>query len=101
MRKLLAFLHTSFCDATGRPDAKLLTVFAVALAVVAVYPVGWITGKWPPEYIHSPTLLFLAAGLGIDAYTTAAKIKADAPQPPAAQVQVDNVENVNATPNAS
>lgn len=72
------FLKHSFCDATGRPDGKLLTIAAVALAVVATYPVGWLTGKWPPEYIHTPTLLFLAAGLGIDAYVTRAKIKAEA-----------------------
>lgn len=96
MKKLLSFLHTSFCDATGRPDAKLLTVFAIATCVIAVFPIGWVTGKWVPEYIYSPTLLFLAAGLGIDAFVTARKITADAPPALPTQVKVDNAENVNA-----
>jgi len=76
--KLTEFLKKTFCDATGQPDGKLLTIAAVALVVVSTFPVGWIFKVWPPEYIWSPTLLFLAAGLGIDAYVTHAKIKAEA-----------------------
>jgi hypothetical protein len=78
MKRLTIFLHHSFCDARGVPDGKLLTLAAVALVVVATYPVGWSTGVWPPEYIHAPTLLFLAAGLGLDAYVTRAQIRATA-----------------------
>jgi hypothetical protein len=78
MKRLTMFLHQSFCDARGVPDGKLLTLAAVALVVVATYPVGWCTGTWPPEYIHAPTLLFLAAGLGLDAYVTRAQIRATA-----------------------
>jgi len=75
---LTDFFKKSFCDATGTPDGKLLTIAAVALIVVATFPVGCFFKIWPPEYIWSPTLLFLAAGLGIDAYVTHAKIKAEA-----------------------
>lgn len=78
MQKLLTFLRHSFSDARGLPDGKLLTIAAVATVVVLTYPVGWLWHVWPPEYIHSPTLLFLAAGLGIDAYVTHAQIKAQA-----------------------
>ncbi|MVN78911.1 hypothetical protein GO988_21490 [Hymenobacter sp. HMF4947] len=95
--QLAEFIRKSFFDATGQPDGKLLTIAAVACVVVATYPVGWIFKVWPPEYIHSPTLLFLAAGLGIDAYVTRAKIQADAPPPPpppAPQVEVENAENI-------
>lgn len=94
MHQLLDFLHASFTDATKRPDGKLLTIAAVALIVVATFPVGWVFHVWPPEYIWTPTLLFLAAGLGIDAYVTRAKIQAEAPPAPPA-VQVENVEEVN------
>lgn len=87
------FLRISFCDATGRPDAKLLTVFAVAVCVVTVYPVGWLTGRWVPEYIYSPSLLFLAAGLGIDAFVTSRKIQAEAGPSPV----VENAQNVTVT----
>jgi len=107
MSKLLDFLHASFTDATRRPDGKLLTIAAVAVIVVATYPVGWVFQRWPPEYIFSPTLLFLAAGLGIDAYVTHTAIKARAdveqaqatgqpvpPDPaPAADVQVTTTIN--------
>jgi hypothetical protein len=96
--KLTDFLKKTFCDATGAPDGKLLTIAAVALVVVATYPVGWIFKVWPPEYIHTPTLLFLAAGLGIDAYVTRAKIQAEAPPAPPASVSVGNVENVTLPP---
>ena len=78
MKRLFSFLQHSFCDARGVPDGKLLTLGAVALVVVLTYPVGWVWHVWPPEYIHAPTLLFLAAGLGIDAYVTHAQIRADA-----------------------
>lgn len=78
MKKLFCFLRHSFSDARGVPDGKLLTIAAVALVVVLTYPIGWLSGVWPPEYIHSPTLLFLAAGLGIDAYVTHAQIRAAA-----------------------
>ena len=78
MKRLLSFLHHSFCDARGVPDGKMLTLGAVALVVVLTYPVGWLCHVWPPEYIHAPTLLFLAAGLGIDAYVTRAQIRAEA-----------------------
>ena len=89
------FLKKSFLDARGEPDGKLLTIAAVACVVVLTYPIGWIFKVWPPEYIHSPTLLFLAAGLGIDAYVTKAKIQADAPPAPAPQLEVAAAENVN------
>jgi hypothetical protein len=75
---LTEFFKKTFCDATGQPDGKLLTIAGVALIVICAFPVGWIFQRWPPEYIWSPTLLFLAAGLGIDAYVTHAKIRADA-----------------------
>jgi hypothetical protein len=78
MKRLVNFLHHTLCDARGVPDGKLLTLAAVALVVVATYPVGWCCGVWPPEYIHAPTLLFLAAGLGLDAYVTRAQIRATA-----------------------
>ena len=78
MKKLFSFLAHSFSDARGEPDGKLLTVAAVAFVVVLTYPVGWIWHVWPPEYIHSPMLLFLAAGLGLDAYVTHTKIRAEA-----------------------
>lgn len=83
---LRRFLRHSFSDARGCPDGKLLTIAAVAAMVVLTYPIGWIWQVWPPEYIHSSTLLFLAAGLGIDAYVTRTKIKAEqaCPEPPAA-----------------
>jgi hypothetical protein len=77
MKRLLAFLRHSFSDARGVPDGKLLTLAAVATVAVLTYPVGWCCQVWPPEYIYSPTLLFLAAGLGIDAYVTRAQIRAD------------------------
>lgn len=78
MKRLFTFLHHSFCDARGVPDGKMLTLGAVALVVVLTYPVGWVWHVWPPEYIHAPTLLFLAAGLGIDAYVTHTQIRAAA-----------------------
>jgi hypothetical protein len=96
--KVSEFFKKSFFDATGTPDGKLLTIAAVAAVVVLTYPVGWIFHVWPPEYIHTPTLLFLAAGLGIDAYVTRAKIQADAPPTPPATVEVSNVENVTIPP---
>ena len=92
------FLRKTFCDATGTPDGKLLTIAGVAGIVMATFPVGWIFKIWPPEYIWSPTLLFLAAGLGIDAYVTRAKIQADAPPAPPPTVEVSNVENVTLPP---
>jgi len=96
--KLPDFLKRTFCDATGTPDGKLLTIAGVAVIVMATFPIGWIFRIWPPEYIWNPTLLFLAAGLGIDAYVTRAKIQADAPPPPPASVEVSNVENVTLPP---
>jgi len=75
--RILRFLRHSFSDVRGAPDGKLLTIAAVACVVVATYPVGWLWHVWPPEYIFSPTLLFLAAGLGVDAYVTHSQIKAD------------------------
>lgn len=78
MNRLSSFLRHSFSDARGVPDGKLLTLAAVATVVVLTYPVGWLWQVWPPEYVHAPTLLFLAAGLGIDAYVTGAKIRAEA-----------------------
>lgn len=77
LKRFLQFLRRSFSDVRGAPDGKLLTIAAVATVVVATYPVGWIWHVWPPEYVFSPTLLFLAAGLGIDAYVTHSQIKAD------------------------
>jgi len=77
LKRILQFLRRSFSDVRGAPDGKLLTIAAVATVVVATYPVGWIWHVWPPEYVFSPTLLFLAAGLGIDAYVTHSQIKAD------------------------
>jgi hypothetical protein len=96
--KLIDFLKKTFCDATGTPDGKLLTIAGVAVIVMVTFPVGWIFHVWPPEYIWTPTLLFLAAGLGIDAYVTRAKIQADAPPVPPASVEVSNVENVTLPP---
>lgn len=93
--KLTEFFKRTFCDATGTPDGKLVTIAGVAAIVMAAFPIGWIWGRWPPEYIWSPTLLFLAAGLGIDAYVTRAKIQADAPPAPASEVTVENAKNVN------
>jgi len=78
IKKFFQFLLRSFSDVRGAPDGKLLTIAAVATVVVATYPVGWIWHVWPPEYVFSPSLLFLAAGLGIDAYVTHTQIKADA-----------------------
>lgn len=105
--RFLHFLRHSFSDVRGAPDGKLLTIAAVATVVVATYPVGWIWHVWPPEYVFSPSLLFLAAGLGIDAYVTHTKIKADAdvaqatatgqpvggaaPAPAAPEVQVNTI----------
>jgi hypothetical protein len=77
VKRFLQFLLRSFSDVRGAPDGKLLTIAAVATVVVATYPVGWLWHVWPPEYIFGPTLLFLAAGLGIDAYVTHSQIKAD------------------------
>lgn len=77
INRFLQFLRRSFSDVRGAPDGKLLTIAAVATVVVATYPVGWLWHVWPPEYVFSPTLLFLAAGLGIDAYVTHSQIKAD------------------------
>jgi hypothetical protein len=78
IKKLFQFILRSFSDVRGVPDGKLLTIAAVATVVVATYPVGWIWHVWPPEYVFSPSLLFLAAGLGIDAYVTHTQIRADA-----------------------
>jgi hypothetical protein len=78
IKKIFQFLLRSFSDVRGAPDGKLLTIAAVATVVVATYPVGWIWHVWPPEYVFSPSLLFLAAGLGIDAYVTHTQIKAEA-----------------------
>ena len=72
------FIAHSFTDVRGAPDGKLLTIAAVATVVVATYPVGWVWHVWPPEYVFAPSLLFLAAGLGIDAYVTHAQIRAEA-----------------------
>ncbi|MDJ0367375.1 hypothetical protein QMK33_19680 [Hymenobacter sp. H14-R3] len=93
--RLSDFFKSTFCDATGTPDGKLLTIAGVAAIVVAAFPIGWVWGRWPPEYIWSPTLLFLAAGLGIDAFVTKAKILADRPPAPAAEVTVETAQNVN------
>jgi len=78
IKQILRFIGSSFTDVRGAPDGKLLTIAAVATVVVATYPVGWVWHVWPPEYVFSPSLLFLAAGLGIDAYVTHTQIKADA-----------------------
>jgi hypothetical protein len=78
IKQLFKFVAHSFTDVRGAPDGKLLTIAAVATVVVATYPVGWVWHVWPPEYVFSPSLLFLAAGLGIDAYVTHTQIKADA-----------------------
>ena len=93
--KLTEFLCKFFFDATGQPDGKLLTIAAVAL-VVLTYPISWLWGRSPPEYIHSPTLLFLAVGLGIDTCVPRAKIQAEAPPvPPTQKLEVENTENIN------
>lgn len=78
IKRLIKFLAHSFTDVRGTPDGKLLTIAAVATVVVATYPVGWVWHVWPPEYVFAPSLLFLAAGLGIDAYVTHAQIRAEA-----------------------
>jgi len=77
-KQILKFVARSFTDVRGVPDGKLLTIAAVATVVVATYPVGWVWHVWPPEYVFTPSLLFLAAGLGIDAYVTHAQIRAEA-----------------------
>ena len=96
MNAFAHFARETFCDARGRADGKLLTTFAVAVVVVVSYPVGWIWGRWTPEYIWAPTLLFLATALGLDAYITGTKIRAESPAP-AATVGTLNADTINVT----
>jgi len=95
MSKLLLILRKSFQDARGNYDGKLLTLAGFSGLAMLQLPIGWIWQRWMPEYIWSPLLLFLAAGFGIDAYVTRAKIKAEAG--PALVEQADTV-NVTTQP---
>ncbi|GAB3303762.1 hypothetical protein [Hymenobacter tenuis] len=72
------FFKRSLCDAKGNPDGKLLTLFGLSAAIMASYPIGWLTGRWLPDAVFDSTLLFLAAGFGIDAFVTRSKILAEA-----------------------
>lgn len=71
------FLAESFADARGRADGKLLTLALVAFCVAGCFVVGWASGKWPPEYIWTMALLFLAAGYGFSTFENRSKIKAE------------------------
>ena len=72
------FLRRTFCDIKGNPDRKLLTLFGLSGVIILSYPIGWIWGRWLPQPVFDSTLLFLAAGYGIDAFVTRSKILADA-----------------------
>lgn len=71
------FLAESFTDARGRADGKLLTLALMAFCVAACYPVGWATGRWPPEYIWTLAHFFLGAGYGFSTFENRTKIKAE------------------------
>ena len=75
---LTDFLRRTFCDIKGNPDGKLLTLFGLSGVIIISYPIGWIWGRWLPQPVFDSTLLFLAAGFGIDAALTRSKILADA-----------------------
>ena len=72
------FFRKSFLDAKGNPDGKLLTLFGLSVVILCSYPIGWIWGRWLPQPVFDSTLFFLAAGFGIDAVITRAKIQAEA-----------------------
>ena len=74
----LDFFRRTFCDAKGNPDGKLLTLFGLSGVIVLSYPIGWIWGRWLPQPVFDSTLIFLAAGFGIDAALSRSKILADA-----------------------
>ena len=76
--RLTEFFRRSFLDAKGNPDGKLLTLFGLSFVVLCSYPIGWIWGRWMPQPVFDSSLLFLAAGFGIDAVITRAKIQAEA-----------------------
>lgn len=71
------FIAESFTDARGRADGKLLTLALMAFCVALCYPVGWATGKWPPEYIWTLAHFFLGAGYGFSTFENRSKIKAE------------------------
>jgi hypothetical protein len=73
----LDFLRRTLSDARATPDAKLLLLAGIGSMIVAQFPIGWLTGRWIPEYILAPTYLFLAAGFGLDTFTVAQKIAAE------------------------
>ena len=72
------FLRKSFTDAKGNPDGKLITLAGLSLIIMFSYPIGWIWSRWLPQPVFDSTLLFLAAGFGIDAFVTRSQIVADA-----------------------
>ena len=72
------FFRRTFCDIKGNPDGKLLTLFGLSGVIILSYPIGWIWGRWLPQPVFDSTLIFLAAGFGIDAALTRSKILADA-----------------------
>lgn len=91
-QRILAFLRRTFLDARGAPDGKLLTLAGFSLLAMLQYPIGWLWGRWAPSYVWEPTLLFLAAGFGIDAYVTRAKIQAEADvTPPSSSPTTESV----------
>ena len=75
---LTDFFRRTFCDVKGNPDGKLLTLFSLSGVIVCSYPIGWIWGRWLPQPVFDSTLIFLAAGYGIDAALTRSQILADA-----------------------
>ena len=76
--RLIDFFRRTFCDIKGNPDGKLLTLFGLSGVIILSYPIGWIWGRWLPQPVFDSTLIFLAAGFGIDAFVTRTKIQADA-----------------------
>lgn len=75
---LTEFFRKSFTDAKGSPDGKLITLAGLSSIIMFSYPIGWIWSRWLPQPVFDSTLLFLAAGFGIDAFVSRAQIVADA-----------------------
>jgi len=74
MVKFIDFLHKTFQDPRGTPDAKLLTTFAFVVLILLSIPYGLMTGKWMPEYAFSNIMLLIGAGLGLSSFEIKAAI---------------------------
>jgi hypothetical protein len=64
------FVYRTFTDASGQPEAKLLTAFLFSLIQTFLCVRGAIFNSWPPESLYDANLFFISLLLGLDTTNT-------------------------------